>query len=213
MNPIKYHRIYHLPWSETTTSDDVILTYEDLKHFENKNIVITIKMDGENTSLYSDYYHARSIDSKYHKSRNYVKQLHGNIKHLIPQDWRICGENLYAKHSIHYENLESYFMVFSIWNDKNICLSYSETIEWCELLNLKHVPIIEICQFNINKLKIICNNLDKNINEGIVIKNINEYHYNDFKHNIAKFVRKNHVNTSDHWMFSKIIKNNLKKQI
>ncbi|MEL7307213.1 MAG: RNA ligase family protein, partial [Pseudomonadota bacterium] len=39
----------------------------------------------------------------------------------------MCGENLYARHSISYNNLPSYFMAFSVWNELNQCLSWQDT--------------------------------------------------------------------------------------
>ena len=210
MSPIKYQKTFHLPWTKTITNDDKILTNDELLLFHSKTICTTIKMDGEGTSIYPDQFHARSPDSKYHPSRSRVKQLYNTIKDSIPIGWRICGENLYAKHSIYYENLDSYFMVYSIWDENNICLPLNETLEWCELLNLIHVPIITIMKFNENKLKQICNELDTNIHEGIVIRNIEQFHYDDFKYNVAKFVRENHVQTDDHWMYQKIVPNKLK---
>src|SRR5690348_10774698 len=73
-------------------------------------VVVTEKMDGEGTTFYNDGYHARSLDSKFHASRSWVAALHGSIAHQIPEGMRICGENLYAEHSIRYENLSTYFM-------------------------------------------------------------------------------------------------------
>lgn len=133
---LKYPRTYHFEWSEGCTSDDKI--QYDLSNFENKEIIITEKMDGENTAMMKDCIYARSLDSNNHISRNYVKGIWGNIKHEIPDGFRICGENMYAKHSIHYNNLKSYFLVFSIWNNEE-CLSWDETLEYCDLLNLTTV--------------------------------------------------------------------------
>ena len=101
----KYPRSPHLPWSEGGTSDDAYLF--DTDHFAGKEVVITEKMDGENTSMYRDGIHARSIDGRHHPSRDWVKALHGKICLEIPEGWRLCGENLYARHSIAYEELES----------------------------------------------------------------------------------------------------------
>ena len=36
----------------------------------------------------------------------------------------------------YYDDLESYFYLFSIWNDKNECLSWDETLEWANILDL-----------------------------------------------------------------------------
>lgn len=72
---MKYPRTMHLPWSRGYTDDDKILRATD--HFAGQEVVITEKMDGENTTMYPDFIHARSLDSKDHPSRHYVKTLHG----------------------------------------------------------------------------------------------------------------------------------------
>src|SRR5215212_7134666 len=59
---VKYPRTYHLPWSPGfhTAPDDMMMM--DLTKFYRSGIVATLKMDGENTTLYSDgYIHARSL--------------------------------------------------------------------------------------------------------------------------------------------------------
>lgn len=107
---VKYPRTYHLPWSCSISNDDRIL--HDLSCFQNRRVIVTEKMDGENTTMYRDHIHARSVDSRNHPSRNWVKNLWGRLSHDIPSGWRICGENLFATHSISYSNLQSYFLDF-----------------------------------------------------------------------------------------------------
>jgi ATP-dependent RNA circularization protein (DNA/RNA ligase family) len=201
----KYPRTFHLPWSEGVTSDDKIL--HDLSLFENKEIVILEKMDGENTTMMKTKFYVRSLDSKHHYTQNHVKGIWGNINYLIPDNWRICGENLYAKHSIGYNNLSSYFMVFNIWNDNNMCLSFDETIEMCKMLNLTHVPIIYKGIFDIDYIKKI--KLDYSKQEGYVIRLAESFNYDNFKNSVVKFVRKNHVTSNQHWLYSKIEINKL----
>lgn len=140
MNKIKYPRTPHLMWSESISADDKRL--KSIDHFYGKEIIMSEKMDGENSNLMRNCIYARSLDGIDHISRHWVKGLWGNIKHEIPEDWRICGENLYATHSVHYTNLETYFNVFSIWNENNVCLSWNETEDWCNLLGLKTVPVL-----------------------------------------------------------------------
>lgn len=118
----KYPRTPHLPWSPGFTADDI--RQRDIQGFEDKEIVITEKMDGECTTIYRDFIHARSIDSRHHSSRAWVKGLQARLALDIPEGWRVCGENLYAKHSLHYSELESYFYVFAIWDENNRCLSW-----------------------------------------------------------------------------------------
>ncbi|WP_444997397.1 RNA ligase family protein [Aliikangiella sp. IMCC44359] len=123
----KYPRTPHLPWSPGATRDDIRCV--DSKIFEDRMVVVTEKMDGENATLYKNHMHARSIDSRHHPSRDWLKKFHASIAYNIPAGWRICGENLFAQHSIAYKNLSSYFYGFSIWNEDNDCLSWKDTLE------------------------------------------------------------------------------------
>lgn len=209
MKRFKYPRSPHLPWSESNTSDDVFLF--GTEHFDGKEIVITEKMDGENTTMYRDGIHARSVDGRHHPSRDWVKALHGNICREIPEGWRLCGENLYARHSIAYEELDSYFYLFSIWNEKNESLAWVEVLEWAEILGLKTVPQLYSGDWNEKKAREITANLDTTTQEGCVIRLAGQFHYNEFGKSLAKWVRKAHVQTDKHWMFSEIIPNQLSK--
>lgn len=88
---IRYPRTPHLPWSPGAGPDDVRIT--GLSGLEGRAVVVTGKLDGENTTLYRDGLHARSADSGHHPSRAWVKALHGRIGDAIPAGWRVCGEN------------------------------------------------------------------------------------------------------------------------
>lgn len=204
----KYPRTFHCDWSLGSTSDDKFLESTDA--FIGKTGVCSYKYDGENTNMYPDRIHARSIDSKDHLSRHWVKGLWGSIKDEIPTGWRICGENMYAKHSIFYEDLETYFYVYSIWDENNMCLSWNDTLLMCETLNLTPVRVIETLIFDEEHLREIAKNLDTTKIEGYVFRNINSFHYDDFSDNVFKYVRSKHVTTDQHWMFQKIIPNKLK---
>jgi len=167
-----------------------------------------------NCSMYKDYIHARSIDGRSHSSRAWVKQFHSQIAHDIPENWRICGENLYARHSIEYNDLETYFMGFSIWNEKNECLSWDDTLEWFDLLGITPVPVFkrEIWSEDTETyLKSLTSATDWSRIEGYVVRNSSSFHYKDFRKNVAKFVRKNHVQTVKHnWQMEQVIPNKLK---
>jgi hypothetical protein len=210
MERYKYPRTPHLPWSDGATNDDKIL--ENVDHFNGKSVDVSIKMDGENTTLYTDYMHARSIDSKDHESRHWIKSFHASIKHTIPEGWRVCGENLFAKHSIHYKKLPTYFMVFSVWNSKNICLSSEDTELFCEERFLYHVPVIYrgIGGAILKDLQQIRLLLPDEIHEGYVVRLSNEFRFEDFDRSVAKYVRRNHVQTEKHWMYEKVVPNELK---
>jgi len=201
----KYPKTYHLPWSPGVSNDDKVQT--DLSTLQDKEIVVSIKMDGECTSLYRDYIHARSLEFKTHPSRTWVQNFHAAIRKDIPEGYRICGENLFAKHSIHYTNLRSYFYVYSIWNEET-CLGVDETLEWCNLLDLEHIDIIYRGIFNKDTIRSI--KLDELQQEGYVVRPVKSFNIKDFKNVVLKYVRANHVQTNEHWLNSSIIKNVLK---
>ena len=93
MERIKYPRTKNLPWSQSNSSDDV--WWSDTSLFDGQEVVVTEKMDGECTTIYADgYVHARSVDSKHHPSRSWIKALAANLHPMIPSDWRVCGENI-----------------------------------------------------------------------------------------------------------------------
>jgi hypothetical protein len=202
----KYPRTLHLPWSLGATVDDRILS--DTSCFEGKEIVITEKCDGENSNLYHDYYHARSLDSKPHPSRTWLKNYHASFKQDIPEGWRICGENMFAKHSIRYENLPSYFLVFSIWNEQNICLSWDETVEWANLLGLDLVPVL---WRGIWDEKVVRDRKILEGQEGYVVRLARGFNFEDFALSTGKMVRASHVQTDEHWMNKPVEVNGLSK--
>jgi hypothetical protein len=207
---VKYPRTYHLPWSLGVGKDDRVL--KDMSSFENIDVVVTEKMDGENTTMYSDYIHARSLDSRHHPSRSWVKQLHSAIRHEIPDGWRLCGENLYAKHSIHYDCLKSYFLLFSVWNNKNECLSWDDTKEWAKLLELNTVPVIYDWKYSEEDIKEVYQDYRRfcsGDSEGYVIRHADKFNYSQFKYKVGKYVRANHVQTHGHWMREQMVLNNL----
>lgn len=196
---VKYGRTFHLPWSPGSHDDDK--TLRNVDHFGGKRVIVTMKMDGENTSAYSDgHVHARSIDSRGGEDRAWVKQfLINNVCFNLPDGWRVCGENVWAEHSIHYDNLQSYFLGFSIWDERNICLDWETTKEYFDLLGITRVPILYDGPFDLDILKRIEQHLDFEKNEGYVIRIADSFKYGDFKSSVAKFVRANHVQTTKHW--------------
>lgn len=134
-----YPRTAHLPWSPGATSDDVRIA--DLAALTGREVVVTEKLDGENTTLYADGLHARSLDSAHHPSRGWVKALQGRIGARVPDGWRVCGENLFARHSIPYKDLESFFYGFSVWDGER-CLDWDRTVEFLRDLGIPVPPVL-----------------------------------------------------------------------
>lgn len=199
----KYNRTYHLPWSEGVQSDDKVI--KDLSHFEGKEIVVSEKLDGENTSMYSDYYHARSIDSKFNYTRAWIAKMHSVIRHEIPSDYKLVLENMWGEHSIRYENLRGYGYLLSVWKqiEKNdlLCLSFDEYLEWAELLDLPTPQVFHRGIYDESILQELAKNLDTKKVEGYIVRLADSYKQSDCDKSIAKFVRAGHVQPDgEHWL-------------
>jgi hypothetical protein len=207
---VKYNRTYHVPWSENMNKDDRMMPSTD--NFVSKRVIVTEKMDGENTNMYRDHFHTRSLDSRNHPSRNWAKQFWATISADIPEHFRVCGENLYAKHSIHYNDLPTYFMGFSMWDDKNMCLSWDQTLEWFSLIGITPVPVLYDGVYDEKAIRALWNAKNRDSTEGYVIRIADAFPYAAFKTSVGKFVRKNHVQCHAHWMHQSIEKNLLKQE-
>jgi hypothetical protein len=195
----KYGRTFHLPHSPGMHDDDK--AWKDYSNFVGQRVIISKKMDGENTKAYSDgHVHARSIDSRGGEDRAWVKKfLIENVCFNLPEGWSVAGENLWAEHSIHYEGLPSYFLGFSLWDERNNCLSWDETLEYFELLGITSVPVLYDGIFDLEVLKKIEAELDTEVDEGYVVRLARAFPQREFRSSIAKYVRKGHVQTTKHW--------------
>jgi len=204
---MKFPRTFHLPFSECLSSDDKYI--EDIAIFKSQEIVVTEKMDGENFSLYHNKVHARSLDSKHHESRSWIKGFHAQFKHSIPNNLQIVGENLFAKHSIYYDKLPSYFLVFSIIQNDKFIYSWDDILHICDILGLAHVPVLYRGYWDDDIIKncFRTNSFYGAEQEGYVIRLTKQIDVIDWPKEAAKFVRKNHIQSNEHWMQQKIIKN------
>ncbi|SEN35987.1 RNA ligase family protein [Nonomuraea pusilla] len=201
---VHYPRTPHLPWSPGATTDDV--RAGDLSGLRGREVVVTEKLDGENTTLYGDGLHARSPDSAHHPSRAWVKGLQGRIGARIPPGGRVCGENMYARHSIAYHDLESWFYGFSVW-DGDRCLDWDRTVAFLRGLGVPTPPVLWRGVFDERTLRGL--RLDTDRQEGYVVRTVEGFGLPEFAGRVAKWVRREHVRTGTHWMHAAVVPNGL----
>lgn len=205
---MKYPKTMHLPFSPGVKNDDRVI--KSLEAFVGQEVVVTEKKDGENTGMLRDHIHARSLDSKNHPSRNWVKALHGQIAHEIPEDFTIFGENVFAQHSIAYTNLKTYFFVFSIW-ERGVVQSWDEIEAYSKMLGLHTVPVIWRGEWNEKTIRELAEGMNTNSQEGIVVRCANKIRAGEWKRKVAKWVRAGHVQTDEFWMTKPVVPNKLEK--
>ncbi|MFD0024339.1 RNA ligase family protein [Streptomyces sp. NPDC058382] len=202
-----YPRTPHLPWSPGAASDDVRIT--DLAALSGSQVVVTEKLDGENTTLYADGLHARSPDSAHHPSRARVKALQGRVGPRVPAGWRICGENVFARHSIPYDELAGHFYGFSVW-DGDTCLAWDETVAFLRDLGIPTPPVLWRGVFDARAERTLrALRLDTGRQEGYVVRPAGEFPAAAFGRRVAKWVRPGHVRTDTHWMHAAVVENTL----
>lgn len=224
----KYPRTFQLPFSESNSSDDV--WWKNCDNFVGKEVVVSEKLDGENTTIYRDgFVHARSVDSSHHPSRSLIKQTASEMYFNIPEGLRLCGENLFAYHSIFYTDLPSLFMAFSMY-DGNRCLSWDDTTEYAALLGLEMVPVLYRGLWDEKLIRGLWTGkgtyptyesdvvFDPKFPEdfrpchaeGYVVRVVDSFDYERFPVCAAKWVRANHVRTDSHWMERPPVRNLLR---
>jgi hypothetical protein len=130
-------------------------------------------------------------------------------------DLEIFLENLYAVHSIRYQQLDHHFYVFAV-REAGRWLSWEEVKFYAALLELPTVPVIDIeCTpgnrllfeeklLNVTSAAGAFGPVDTATGqpctlEGIVSRNTAAFHRDVFAHNVFKWVRKGHVKTNEHW--------------
>jgi len=206
----KYPRTYHLPWSPGATKDDKKLSGNWFSYFKWKEIVITAKLDGENTAMthYDVYARSHGAPTRSPWSLNLWDPNGGlfwNLKQYIGYDETIYGENLYGEHSIHYDKLKSYWHMFAVNNGVN-WYSWNDVETMAKIMNVPTVPVLWRGIINSeNELKtlvdyfVIQPEVYGPTREGVVIRIADEFPIDEFSHNVCKWVRPNHVQTDEHW--------------
>lgn len=211
----KYNRTPHLPWSPGGTNDDKRI--DRLDNLLYVPLIFTEKMDGSNVCLESNSVYARSHSGPpSHPSFDALKALHSQIRHLIPVGVQVFGEWLYAEHSIHYTNLPHYLLLFSVRTSVGKTHgSWAEVEEMAERLGVPTVPVLMRSSSTTPKfLQVLTDEcLHKPIvhggREGIVVRTRHGFPDDEFHLSVAKWVRKDHVTTDDHWKHKDVVKNEL----
>lgn len=210
----KYPRTFHLPWSPGATRDDRI--QKDVTELLDEKVIITEKMDGSNVCLRHDGVFARSHSGPpNHPSFDPLKSLHAALKHDIPEDREIFGEWCYAKHSIEYSKLPSYFMCFGV-REAGVWRNWPKVQRVCKGLDLEHAPVLyEGTLSSEGDLQKLVQKLAGEPSfcggerEGLVVRVADDFTDDDFDRCVLKYVRADHVQTDVHWKHKEIVKNKL----
>jgi hypothetical protein len=212
----KYPRTPHLPYSPGGTSDDRRIL--SVQPFVGTDLILTEKLDGSNVCLERDACFARShASAPSHPSFDAFKAFHAVVRSRIGEDIQVFGEWLYAKHSIAYNALPTYFMAFGVRDTKKALWASWEEVElWADELGVASVPVLD--RTNIADEKQLRSLIENHARmpsrvggqrEGVVVRVAHGFPDSEFEKSIAKWVRANHVQTDEHWKNQVIVRNSL----
>ena len=210
MYPPKYPSTPHWPWSEKVHRDDSY--HENPRFFLDKQVVVTEKLDGGNTSLYEGGVYARSTSvPAVHGSFAMVKTYHGwkttqpEFKGLV-----FYGEEMYGVHTLEYDHMrrEETYRLFAVLDVvRGIFLDWGKVEYYASQRGVKTVPVVyrgsflrkedvtEFFQQERAKPSLIGGE-----KEGFVMRLASAFEADRFPMCVCKYVRANHVQTDEHWL-------------
>ncbi len=207
----KYPRSFHLPWSPGGTSDDKRLS--NVTALLGAPIVITEKLDGSNLTYTSENVFSRSHSGPPgHPSFALAKATHARIRHLISDGLSIFCEYCYAVHSLEYGGLPAYSFVFGVRDDRqDIWWDWEMVTQQAAELGLPTAPVLFRGSVATERdLEALTTSLAAKPSafgghrEGVVTRVAGEFAGAEFGRSLGKWVRKDHVQTDEHWQHQAI---------
>ena len=208
---MKYPRTFHLPDSPGASADDnhpstppsvhkrtEDLIQRDLSWLDGE-LVVTEKLDGGNLTFTRDAMYGRSPDSGTQPWDRPAKALWAMTAYQIPDDWRVCGESMWARRSIAYSDLPGVFIVFGIWDETDTLLGWDDTVDWARRLELPVVPVLYRGGSLTEARAAWAAQRTPECSEGYVVRAAGRIPAADFSHKLLKWVRAEHVRTHDAW--------------
>ena len=219
----KYDKTYRIIVPQINVKGKLYLPKDEVKLLLGSDVIIEEKLDGANTGIirHKNGIHLQKrgslVSTSEHEQFQFFHNwaMYQNREKLmkLPKNYIIYGELMYAIHTVYYNELPDYFLVFDVW-DGNKFLKYNDRNDFCIKYDLKQVPFIQKGFFNIDELYDLIPTKSAYGNEaaeGIVIKKYNKKGYIRAKLVREEFVKK--VDDSEHWMHKQLKKNMLKKEV
>ena len=207
----KYPRSFHLPWSPGGTRDDKRMA--SVAGLIGTEIVVTEKLDGSNMALTREAVFARSNSGPpSHPSFAWAKALQARIGGQIEPGVTLFGEYCYAVHSIVYEELPGYFFLFGVRDDDSgAWWEWDLVTAQAGLLELPTVPeVFRGVVESEGALERLVRGVGGGVSvfggerEGVVARVARGFDDAEFAGVLGKYVRADHVQTDEHWMFQEL---------
>lgn len=180
----------------------------NVKRLLSGEMIVEEKLDGSNTGIirHSKGFALQKRGSLVGASEHEQFNFFNNWAHqqnyekimALPKDTLMYGELLYAVHTIYYDRLPDYFLVFDVKRQGD-WLDYDERKSFCNQYGFQMVPLIARGNFTKDDLQkmVPVKSAYGDEAEGIVVKRYAKHGY--FRGKLVKpgFIKK--LEESDHW--------------
>lgn len=219
MESPKYPKTYYMPASPGKPLDiGETVRINDMSALIGQEVVCTEKLDGSNMCFTRHHIFARSHNgSPIHPSFDYAKYIYSMNRWALHLDSSYFFEYLYAVHSIRYTSLPSYLFLLGIRDDRtmtwashnDICAFWQDNFKEGGEIFLPPTLFKGILE-SPEQIYDIARNTTISAygpeREGVVVRATKAFHQDNFQTHLAKWVRKNHVQTDEHWSHKSVEK-------
>ena len=218
----KYPKTFRIPVPQFNIGSKRVLSRKEIKELLNGYVTIEEKLDGANTGIirHKGGFHLQKRGSLVGTSEHEQFQFFHNWANYqnydkimgLPKGFIVYGELMFAVHSLFYDRLPDYFIVFEVWNGKRY-LSRDERAVFCQEHGFFQVPLIAEGYFTVDELggMIPDKSAFGDKAEGFVVKRYRKKQKERLFGKVVKPEFIKNINESDHWTKYNIRRNQLEK--
>lgn len=201
----KYPRTPYWPWSPSVARGDAL--HPDPRRFVGEPVVITEKLDGGNTLLHAGEVYARSTSAPSAGKWMAMVKKHHAWKVREP-DVYLYGEDIYGVHSIAYGPVpeSETFYAFALRDGDGAFAPFDKLESYAMRLGIPVIPVLFRGRFeSIGEIRMFMERAHHETSvlggarEGVVMRLAKGFPALEFKNNVCKSVRPDHVQTDEHW--------------
>ena len=179
----------------------------DPMRFVGRPVVVTEKLDGNNTLLHRGDVYARSVSAPATAKWFAMVRKHHAWK-VTETDVFLYGEEIYGVHSIAYDPVpeDETFYAFALRFGDGSFGSFRTMVKYAQESSIPVVPVLFEGTFRtVHQIRDFVSRAHQEpsalggAREGVVMRLAEGFPAADFKHSVCKSVRAGHVQSDEHW--------------
>ena len=207
MEPLnhKYPRTPYWPYSPAIGREDG--THPNPSRFVGAAVVVTEKLDGSNTLLHAGNVYARSVSAPSEGKWMAMVKKHHAWKMTDP-DVYLYGEDIYGVHSIEYGPVpeDRTFYAFALQDGTRAFAPFADVEAYANRQGIPVIPVLFRGTFrSVPEIRTFLEHAHAEASvlggerEGVVMRLACGFSGSEFRANVCKSVRADHVQSDEHW--------------